>query len=309
MGFNEFKYKVDRNDETIKVIKNSERFFGYAKTKPTNFSRDIKQLAIDIFRDHDLFDDYEFSKEDFDKEYVGESKAFWNNEGIVLPKIHLYKEGYDTDKIFDGNHLAKDFLDNIKLGYPTDLPREYTDGSQQVTARGSYIDFFGKNTIVFKDVVLPEVEKRACSVIYAHELTHVGLDEARGGSEWYTNRETLPILIELLFANSLNDPEIMDKIIKRRLAYLASVIADVHDHPEMPFEKRIKLESYIKSIIQGVTLFTVSKDDENSKKEIITDINKVFSEELLTEHLLAKYDADYETADKNVKTLKRHMSR
>ena len=309
MGFEEFKYIVDNNDPTINYIRDKERFFGFEKCNPTSFSREIKELAIEIFSDKELYNDFEFSKENFDINYVNSSKSIWKELGIGLPPIHMYKSSFDPETAMEDGHVTLSFLKSIILGYPTDLPITITDGSLNVSARATYLDYFDKNGIVFQDVVLPKVEKKSCSVIYAHELTHVAMDEARGGCEFFTNRETLPILIELLFADSMKDQALMDKIIKRRLSYLASVIADIHDNKDMPFSKRIVLESYVMSIIQSLTIFNIVKDDDNSIKDIIEDINKVFKEEILTEHMLEKYDADYRNTDLKVKTLKRHMSR
>ena len=308
MDFNEFEYTIREDDRTVDIIRDKEMFFDLEKTIPNSFSNDIKQLAINIFRDEPLFEDYEFSREGFDYNYLMDSKKRWKELGLELPKIRYYNKGFNPEENIVNNHLTLKFLRNLKVGDPTDIPIVFTDGSEEVTARASYFYLDDRISVIFKDVVLPKVEKKACSVIYAHELTHVALDEALGGVDKYTNRETLPILIEFIFGDSI-DKETIDRLIKRRLAYLASVIADIHDNKDMPFVKRIKLESYLTSIIQGISLFNIYKESDSSKNEMITDINRVFKEEILTEDIIDKYDADYNKVDLNVKTLKKQMIR
>jgi hypothetical protein len=302
-----FQYKIDENDETINQIRYKEKFFSYDEVLPTNFPNSIKDLADEITNDKDLMIDYDFSTNNHDLNYVKSSSKKWNELGINLQEIQCFKPDFNFKKYENNFYVDKEFCEGLICTLPTALPINLVNKLQEVTARACYLDFPKYNAVLFKDILLPIVDKRINSCIYAHEITHVEMENAGGGINKLTNSETLPIFIELLFSNKIEDGAVTNNIIKHRLAYLSGAINRLIQEEKMDFQKRIKLETYVISIIQAINLYNkYMEGNDNIKKEFIHKINNIFMGKRNTEDLLSKYDSNYMEVEHNVKTLKKN---
>ena len=196
----------------------------------------------------------------------------------------------------------------MKEGSPTEIPIVYTSDLLKSSARAMYLEFKNHNSIIFKDVVLPKVNKEIGSCVYAHELTHVEQDNVGGAIDRITNMETLPILMELLFGDKVaDDGSIRDMLIRHRLAYFSGAVREIINDKEMNFERRIKIETYIISIIQGLELYNKYHDyNDERKQDIIDSINKVFNGDILVEDMLDNNNSNYLDVKPKLKTLQRH---
>jgi hypothetical protein len=302
----EFYYEVKNDDSSIDIIRHKEDFYGYDPSFPTMFKENMIDLAREIYDDKEIISNFEFSPKGRDLKYVKSSKKIWNELNIDLQKVQYFKDrDYDTST-FD-NVITKEFCDKLGYDYPTKLPIIYVDDLLKSTARAMYLEFETHNSILFKDILLPKVNKEINSCIYAHELTHIEQDNVGGGVNKMTNMETLPILIELLFSDKItNDSKVTNTIIRHRMAYLAGAIAELVNDKGMNFERRIKLETYVISIIQGLELYNrYHESKEEIKQDIIDSINKVFTGDKLVEDMLDDYNSNYDKVDLKVKTLKR----
>lgn len=303
----DFSYDLKNDDVTISFIRNKENFFGYEKSEPTLFPNSFYDLALEIISDDKIVSNYEYSKIGRDSKYVKRSKRIWNELGINLLKIQYISPSLDFDvNKFDGR-ITKEFYDKLIYDYPTKIPIKYTDNFLDVSVNGVFLEFEKYNSILFKEIYLPKLEKKINSCIYAHEITHVEQDNACGGVNKITNMETLPIFIELLFGNKIEENGIVtEQIIKHRLVFLASAITELIKNKEMNFERRIKLETYLISIIQAIDLFNKYKNsNEKNKKEFINYINKIFNGEKHVEQMLDNFDSNYSNVEPKLKVLKR----
>lgn len=305
---NEFYYEVKGDDNSVSVIRGREKFYRFNKCNPTSFSKSIKNLAIEIYKDEEIMNNFEFSKLNRDSKFVKASKRIWKDLGIELRDVQYFKRPLSEEEF--NKMTVGEFYSNIAYGSPTKIPIEYTDDALLARSMGMLLDLKKYNTIIFHKIHLPKVNKYANSCIYAHEITHTVLDTAGGGVNKITNRETIPILIELLFGNKLDEKgSVTDELLRHRIAYLAGAIAELINRKDINFEKRIKLETYVKSIIQGIALYNKYMDGNNAvKKEMIEGINDIIKGEIITEDLLDYYDSKYTKVDHDVKTLRKQMT-
>lgn len=304
---NDFSYKVNDNDKSLKFMLYKENYFGYKHASPTNFSMELKDLRNEIFFNEEITKDLEFSKNGIDFNYVKNSKKMWNELGFNLQKIQYLKPTYNFDeKTFDGN-LTKDFYDSLIIDYPTELPIKFVNDFMNVNIQAIYFEFEKHNSIFFRYINLPKLNKLITSSIYAHEITHIEQENAGGGMNLITNQETLPIFIELLFSKTLDESGALSNIIiNHRLTTLAAAIGQLLNNKEMNFEERIIKETYLISIIQAIDLFNKYKDSsEEVKKELINSINKLFIGEIIIDDILDKFDSNFKDIDLDLKTLKR----
>lgn len=305
----EFYYEIKGDDKSINIIRRKEKFFGYETSNPTIFSKSIKNLALEIYADSDIMSDFEFAHLNRDSKFVKASKRIWKDIGIELQDVQYFKEDID-ESLFDGK-ITSEFCSKLALDSPTKIPIRYIDDFLLARSMGMYLEFQKHNAVLFKEILLPKVEKEVNSCIYAHEITHAEMDNAGGGINKITNMETLPILIELLFSNKIVDNNsVKDKLLRHRLAYLAGAIAEIITDKNMDFERRIKLETYIISIIQGVELYNkFEESNDEGKQDIIDHVNKIFNGKSLVEDVLDQYDCHYSLVKPKLKELKRRYNK
>lgn len=302
---NDFSYKVRDNDKSIISVMLKEDFFGYSHVSPTNFSFKLNDLREEILADEDIMDDLEYSKNGIDSKYVINSKKIWKELGINLQKVQYLKSEYVMDEKGLHGKTVGDFIDYLGYDYPTELPIDYTDDFLKVSTHAEYLEFEKHNSVVFRGITLPNIEKKVNSCIYAHEITHIEQENAGGGINKITNLETLPIFIELLFGNTI-DKNIFNKLLNHRLLYLAGALGELLNYKDMDFERRIKIETYIISILQATNLFNkYNEGNDIIKKEFIDNINKIFLGEKIIEQLLDNYDSNHKDIEPKLKVLKR----
>ena len=308
MEKNEFSYEIKGDDNSIKEIRRKEKFFGMKKSNPTVFPMSIKNLAIEIYCDEDIMKDFEFANINRDSKYVKASKRIWKDLNIELQDVQLFRKPLDKS-VFDGK-LSREFCSNIMIASPTEIPIKYEDDNLLARSMGMYLELLKYNSVIFQHIVLPKVNKEVNSCIYAHEITHTELDNAGGGISKMTNRETLPIFVELLFGNKIADNGyVTDQLLRHRIAYLGGAIAALINEPGMNFERRISIETYVISIIQAIDLYNKYKDGNDSiKKEFHDGISDIFKGKINVEDMLDHYDSDYKKVDHNVKTLRKQMT-
>ena len=297
---NDFSYNMKESDNSIDLINKIENFYGLEKTRPTIFSKDLIDLKNEIFNDLDIMNSLSYENNDIDHLFVNRSTIIWKNFGINHNRVQYYKPNIVFENKIVNGKFTKEFCDGLDEGFPTDIPVEYVDDFQKAMIDTEYIELEKHRSILFKKIILPNIEKKVVSCIYAHEITHANQDMAGGGIKKITNIETLPIFIELLFSKELG---VNDKVINHRLGFLAGGIGELLINKDINFEKRIKIETYIISIIQALDLY--NKFEENDKAEFINYINQIFSGEKEVEQMLDNYDSNFKDIKPKLKVLKR----
>ena len=303
----DFSYKIKEDDDSIPLFRHKEAFFGYEKVKPTTFSKKLNDLREEIINDDEIINDFEYSSQGRNLRYVRASKKIWNELGIELQKVQFLRPDYPFDENKFQGYITKEFVESLVFDYPTKIKILRTDVFRKSGFNALYLEFKDHNSVVFRDIILPKVEMKLNSSIYAHEITHIEQENAGGGVTKYTNIETLPIFIELLFSLKTDESGLTtDKIIRHRLAYLSGAIKEILNNKEMDFETRMKLEKYIISIIQSINLFNRYMDgSEEVKKEFIKGVNEIFVGKKVIEQMLTLYDSNFKEIEPNLKVLRR----
>lgn len=302
---NTFSYKVKKDDYSMLNVRHKEDFFGLDHVEPTTFSNKLIDLRNEIFSNEDLLDYLEFDNALVNSWYLKKKAKTWDELGINLQKIQFINQKYDIDEFdFYGKNM-NDIYPLLELDLPTKIHIRFVDDFYDTNFVAFYLEFLKHNSIMFRRINLPRVDRKVCSCIYAHEITHIEMENAGGGIAKITNRETLPIFIELLFASKI-DNKTIDKMLKHRLIYLAGIVSKLLKEKEINFENRIKLETYLISIIQGIELFNkYNEGNEKIKLEIINSINNIFLGENIVEDMLKKYDSNFLDVEPKLKVLKR----
>jgi hypothetical protein len=304
---NDFSYKIKDDDKTLLFIRHKEEFFGYDNVFPNDFSKELINLKDEIMASKEIIENIDYSKSNRDLRYVKNSSKIWNELGINLQKVQYLNPNYNFDeKSFDG-YLPIDFYKSLITDYPTKIKINSIDDFKEIGFDALYLEFEKHNSIIFKYISLPKINKIINSSIYAHEITHVEQENAGGGITKITNEETLPIFNELLFGTKLDESDlIINQIINRRLSNIANDVIKLLNEKNISFAERLNIEKYLISTIQGIDLFNKYKDgNEKIKNEFINYINLIFLGEKVVEDMLNKFDSNFKDIEPNLKVLKR----
>lgn len=301
---NDFSYKVKSGDVSRLKILSKEEYFGYDHVEPTVFKREIVNLKDEIYNEKELMNYLDFDNGFVNSWYVKKNNYKWKELGINLQKVQFIKPGFNLGKDGFLGKTIKEFYHGLDFDYPTKLPIYFVDDFQKTSFKADYLEFSNHNSIIYNSILLPKVDRKICNSIYAHEITHIEQENV-GGVKKITNIETLPVLIELLFADK-TDIITRKKILNHRLIYLAGTIVKLLKEKDINYALRIKLETYLISIIQGIELFNKYNDgNELIKKEMIDYINEIFLGDNTIENMLDKYESNYNEVNLKLKSLKR----
>lgn len=300
---NNFSYNIKNDDKSREGVMHKEDFFGYKHVEPTTFSNKLIELKDEILNDKELINYLEYDSGYVNSWYLRKKAIIWKELGINLNTIQYLNPDFNLGEDgFYGKSIS-DFYEGLLDDSPIKLPIMFIKDFNKTNFLADYLEFSKHNSIIFKCIYLPKVDRKICSAIYAHELTHIEQENAGGGINKITNSETLPIFIELLFAEKLG---VDQTVLKHRLIYLAGTINKLLKEKNINFELRIKLETYLISIIQGISLFNKYNDgNEIIKCEIIDFVNKIFKGEEVVENMLDSFDSNYKDVELKIKTLKR----
>lgn len=154
-----------------------------------------------------------------------------------------------------------------------------------------------------------------------HEITHTQQNSVAGVLNYYTNIETLPILLELV--NYLEKSPNSERTTFRRLKYLIKYI-DLLDqiiykkllevlknkNSSKDFdENMIALCTYIESTLKALNLFDLYEHSNNNiRKEMLNYLQNIFDANRSVEDFLEYYDTTFESSvdflQKKVKQIK-----
>ena len=300
MSKREYEYTLNETDHSISKIREKEEFYGLELSEPMIFPKKMGDLSKEIFSDKKIMDNFEYPTDTQNESVIRESSRLWDELGFDIHEVSYYGIPFK----FKGK-ADEEFIKAVTNGSPFDIPFKFVDDFNKTTVSADRIRFTKGNAIVFKHVKLPKLRDDINSTIYAHEIAHVELDTAGSGVESIKNYETMPIFMEQLFADKLDSKgTLLEQSRNHRLAYMAAAINMLKNNEEMDFEKRITLEMDIISTIQGIDLFNKYKaSSKKERKEMIDNINRLFSGDYLVEEMLGKYNSHFDKVEPNLKTL------
>ena len=290
---NLFEYNKKNNDLSIEVLREKEKFFDMEEASPIIYSDSLHDLCYEIFCDNNIINNFEFKEDKKNIKYVLNSKKIWDNLNINLKDIVYLNKEYNFNK-FKGI-LDKEFSSSLIVDSPYAIPISFVDNFYDTQIVATHLTLRTGKCVIFRNILLPMFEKKVNSVIYAHEITHTQLENVLGGAKNITNTETLPMVIEQLFADKYN---ILELIRNNRLIYLALGINELINNKDMDFSKRITFDTYITSTFQSFDLANkYFNGNESVKKEMISYINSIFEGNKDTEDMLDKFDANFDSLE------------
>ena len=288
-----FDYKIKKDDKSIESIKKDEIFYNYLSTKLNKFDSSFEDLYYYILDDDEVSLCYKYPKKNFNKKYVLDSINLWKTLGINLHDINVFK-------LFrNGSHVViydSGVFDSFKSVDPSCLKvnfKHITQWDSKVISKEILSDDY-KN-IIFNEIVVPKVDKKLASTIYAHEISHTQLMSSNGGGLSIFNEETLPILMEFIFAENLdNSRKTLKYVNNERLICIRNFINNLTLGNKMSYEFRVMCEKYIISSLNAIELYRLYRNfSNNQKKEMLKDINNIFEGEKNIEDMIDKYNVNY----------------
>ena len=300
-------YIVNPYDTTHLGIRRKEHFYGMVPYEPVSFDNSYLNFKYEVLQSKKIVDNSTIPDYAYDQSFVRESAALWNRLGIRLRSVPILTDRYDITK-FNG-YVTQDFVNAIEVGSPLQIPTFYLPGGLEVSY--SYTintNLYGRNVSICTNINLPQMNRRAVSAIYAHEITHMQMYNAGGGALRITNDETLPIMMEEIAADMIDGSgETFTLIRNNRMHHIANSIETLKSNNTMTVYQKMQFDDYIISGIQGINLANIYLlGDINLKREMIGDINRVFSGDMVTEEILDKYDSNVSDIPKRVKALTRY---
>lgn len=299
-----FEYKINEDDDSISNVNMDESFYNYEKTNLHTFDQSYETIYNYILNNDSIVYDYLYPKNNFNKKYVKDSILLWEKLGITLHDINIIKRFVNFDKLVEFNDKT---LTKFELKPTKDLRLKFKRIPQDNSlVRFLEIDQPNYKNIVFKEILLPRLDKKLASTIYAHELSHAQLVTKNGGTNSIFQEEMIPILMEFIFANELDNDKFTLKYVKNeRLFSVLKFINLLSKGNTLSFDKRVICEKYIISSFQALQLFDIYyRGNSFIKKEILKYIRDIFNGELIIEDLLHKYSIDYNDNEKNLKLIK-----
>ena len=288
-----FDYEIKSDDISINNVKNDEMFYNYVQTDLHKFDKSFEDLFNYILEDREIELSNVYPRKNFNKKYVLDSIKLWDSLGITLHNINAFKI-FRNGSLFVVHDTGS--FDSFKSVDPSHLKVKFKHISQwdsRVVLRE--IDEPNYKNIAFNKIILPRVDKKLTSTIYAHELSHTQLMTANGGCNSIYNEETIPILMEFIFADSLdNTSKTMKYVNNERLISVRNFINNLTLGNRLSFEYRVMCEKYIISSLHAIELFRIyQKSPDNIKKEMLKDIKSIFDSEKNVEDMTDKYNVNY----------------
>ena len=288
-----YHYKKIDGDEEESIAADMGYLFGYSKVEPLVYTDEYIYLSNSIEEQPGLYE-IELPKGVVNIRKVKKSISYWHSLGI---------------KLHDVNKLSNSKTKIIRV-HPSKIPVVYIDDDEAGLIIHSFSEegYEDASVTAINYIFLPRKDETFISVgSYNHEITHSQLVSLKGSCEDYLNCEALPIFMEMLFSDYYDKSgNTVDLLTRWRLMLLKDRLKLVSSTPDMTYMERTMLDSYVQSIIEAVNLTNIyyGKSDV-IKKEILSDINRVFSGKSTVEGVLMKYDSDIGSVPKDLKYLRR----
>ncbi len=304
-------YTIIEGDPTIQSVRDEENFFGYEKSNPLSLDSSFIDLYDEIVSDKSILYAEKFFRLGASKKFVKDSIKLWEELGINLQQIDILDENFPLEE--GEATITEEFYNSIITAHPEKLPIHIDRSlrNKQWEAITNYISMYSitekveDNSMLYSNIILPNINNALTSCIYAHEITHSQVN-SKDQCGNILNTETLPILIEEIFCCKL-DSSLKSVIRMRnlRLLWFVKNLYRLMATKNMAFSSKIEFDTYIKSTIQAIKLSNIYiNGSENIKKEIQSFINRIIAEEASLMEMLNHYEANFAECEHQLKDLK-----
>ena len=219
--------------------------------------------------------DYSYSKSNNLDKYVSKSKIFLTDFFTLHDVLYLKKY-----------KLKKGSPFNIKKILVDDEPLTgYLQKQTIVNNRNQYDN-------MFLSIELSDKITSFTSLIYTHEIVHTQLESLTGSIKNLFNTEVLPIFIELIYAYS-TDMYLYKAILANRISDISKYANAINSSTNFNQDMFESSTFYI-SIITALKLLNIYiQGSSKIKKEILSNIQKVFDGNKSIEDSLKVYELDW----------------
>ena len=295
-----FKYRELEEDLSKDEILDKQFSCGYINIEPFTYDSSFVLLRDSIMDDFEIMS----LKQPIGrpcKNRVRKSVRLWEDMGIKLHDVNCFR--------YPRLHI-------IKLIHPCRIPIEVGDYFD--VGYYSYIETFynsvgmvaNGNTLVGR-IHLSRTNEMLSVCGYNHEITHSQLFSDKGSCTNILNSETLPILMECIFADYI-DPtgRSLEMLGKIRISDIAEKIFELSTRTEITYEERVTSDTYVKSTLQAISLINrYVSSNRPARKEMLGDVRRIFNGMFTVEDMISKYESDVENVPKDLKYLKRSFKK
>ena len=293
-----FKYKELKKDRTKEEILDKQFSCGYINIEPFTYNSSFELLRDSLLDDSEIME-FEQPESKPNLRVVKRSISIWENMGI---------------KLHDVDCLRYPRFNIIKKINPSKIPVRL--GNRYDTGYYSYIESYFDKVNVINDgkalvyrIHLSRTTNDLSICGYNHEITHSQLFSDKGSCTDILDSETLPIFMELVFAEYIDKSgEALDTLCKIRLSDVADKLFDLSTIKRVDYIDRITSDIYIISTLQAIGLFRkYNYGNPNVKREMLSDVRKIFNGMSTVEDMLCKYDSVVGNVPKDIKFLKKSL--
>lgn len=305
-----YDYKEIEGDITKQEILDRESFYGFEPTNPLTLDVAYEKLYDQLVDDKSILTSNRFMGSCVSIKQLKNSLSLWDDLGIKLHEIDILDSSFD--KIKNGKFvITQEFIDAIKSAHPFYLPITFNKGKKgKMYGHVESLDMRSpsnnpeENGVIYVSVELSKVNSKLATCFYNHEIAHTQMDSGVC-SKSLLDTETIPILIEEIFASKIDENKTLEKLRNIRLLDLIKKLYVYENVHNLAYVSRIDSDTYIKSTLQAIKLANIYlKGNEKIKKEMQEYINRIFAEERCVQDMLYDYDASLERVPKNLSKLK-----
>lgn len=251
------------------------------------------------------------------------------NKSYQLDKIKL-KKALELSREFIMQNmklLPVPFLSETKIG-PLKIERSGFINPLNIPIRKvkNVDDFYGclREVLTFREndevenayrfIEISRNTTNLSSLAYTHEIVHSQLNHVKGLVKEYYNTELLSIFFETVEAYETDKTESLLKIHDSiRLLELAAIIKELKENENSQEQDILNVliegSSYAESTLKAYNLFTRYYYSNNKeRKYLLSNINRVFKQEISLEDLLSKLDISLESSTDS-KSLRKYYQR
>lgn len=300
-----YEYVINPDDETISDVKSDEFIYSFNPTVLHKFDESFEELYHAILEDNEIFKFFEYPRIGANGRFVKNSIKLWDSLGFTLHNVNVFNPLVNSNKFKEINEA---YLRSFSLKHPSKVPLKYKSSVTFSDSRCSFNESLDEKTnqiyIIFRDILIPRYEKKCAATMYAHELAHTQLVTVDGGTNSIFNEETIPMLMEHIFADYYG----FDTTLRVRCARLMTMVKYINLLDlgnKVAYKYRVDLETALVSGFQAIALSNIYLNGSDEvKREMIRDLNKVYNGETIVEYLLNKYECHFEDVPKDIKSLK-----
>lgn len=177
---------------------------------------------------------------------------------------------------------------------------DFKDPFQAVTREIILFDNPDEPTISYNSIDLPKEKNELTTLSYTHEIAHTELNHVKGLVGEYSNIEVISIFLETLQSYETN-PILFYMHDYRRLGDISEIIELLHKYQNTTEPEKlnqvVEMSSYLESTLKAYELFNIYLNGNTQvRKEILTNIQRVFNQEISVETLLNNYSITYESS-------------